>query len=75
MAQTVSDLMIQRLHAWGVPITYGYPGDGITGLMAAIERSEGEIRFVQASSLFQGAPDRWRVVKQSAKQMWASIKA
>jgi pyruvate dehydrogenase (quinone) len=27
------------------------------------------------SSLFQGDPNRWRVVKQSAKQMWASIEA
>jgi pyruvate dehydrogenase (quinone) len=47
MAQTVSDLMIQRLYAWGVRTIYGYPGDGINGLMAALERAEGRIRFIQ----------------------------
>ena len=47
MGQTVSDFMIQRLYAWGVRTIYGYPGDGINGLMAALERAEGRIRFVQ----------------------------
>src|SRR5213078_926768 len=47
MAQTVSDHIIQRLYAWGVRMIYGYPGDGINGLMGAIERSEGRIRFLQ----------------------------
>jgi pyruvate dehydrogenase (quinone) len=47
MGQTVSDLMIQRLYAWGVRTIYGYPGDGINGLMGALERAEGRIRFVQ----------------------------
>ena len=27
---------------------YGYPGDGINGLMDALERAEGRIRFIQA---------------------------
>src|SRR5256885_7365326 len=48
MAQTVADLMIHRLHAWGVRIIYGYPGDGINGLIAGIENSEGRMRFIQA---------------------------
>jgi pyruvate dehydrogenase (quinone) len=39
--------MIQRLYAWGVRTIYGYPGDGINGLMAALERAEGRIRFIQ----------------------------
>src|ERR1044071_1945373 len=47
MAQTVSDHMIQRLYAWGVRTIYGYPGDGINGLMGAMERAEGRIRFIQ----------------------------
>jgi pyruvate dehydrogenase (quinone) len=37
------------------------------------------ITFDQAknliAALFHGDPNRWRVVKQSAKQMWASLKA
>ena len=47
MAQTVSDFVIQRLHAWGVRQIYGYPGDGINGLIGGIQRSRGEMRFVQ----------------------------
>src|SRR5205807_10068851 len=47
MAQTVSDHIIQRLYAWGVRTIYGYPGDGINGLIGAVERAEGRIRFIQ----------------------------
>jgi pyruvate dehydrogenase (quinone) len=48
MTTTVADLMIHRLHAWGVRLIYGYPGDGINGLMGALERAEGRVRFVQS---------------------------
>jgi len=47
MAQTVSDHVIQRLYAWGIRTIYGYPGDGINGLIGAIDRAEGRIRFIQ----------------------------
>ncbi|HEX2687666.1 MAG TPA: thiamine pyrophosphate-requiring protein [Kofleriaceae bacterium] len=47
MAQTVSDHIIQRLYAWGVRTIYGYPGDGINGLIGAIDRCDGRIRFIQ----------------------------
>ncbi|HET9626913.1 MAG TPA: thiamine pyrophosphate-requiring protein [Kofleriaceae bacterium] len=47
MAQTVSDHIIQRLYAWGVRRIFGYPGDGINGLIGAIERSEGKMGFIQ----------------------------
>jgi pyruvate dehydrogenase (quinone) len=33
MAEAVGDLMIQRLYASAVRTIYGYPGDGINGLM------------------------------------------
>jgi pyruvate dehydrogenase (quinone) len=48
MAQTVSDHIIQRLYSWGVRTIYGYPGDGINGLMGALNRANGRIRFIQA---------------------------
>ena len=51
MADTVSDFVVQRLHAWGVRRIYGYPGDGINGLMGALDRAQdGEqaVEFVQA---------------------------
>jgi pyruvate dehydrogenase (quinone) len=48
MAETVSDFIWQRLQAWGVRRVYGYPGDGIGGLISALARQEGAIDFVQA---------------------------
>src|SRR6266571_4142084 len=48
MSGTVSDYMIQRLREWGVKRIYGYPGDGINGLMGALGRATDEIRFIQA---------------------------
>src|SRR5215210_1606198 len=48
MAMTVSDFVVQRLHDWGVRRVYGYPGDGINGLMGALQRAADQVRFVQA---------------------------
>ena len=39
MSQTVGDFLLDRLATWGVNRIYGYPGDGINGLMGAFERS------------------------------------
>src|SRR5919205_1303965 len=47
MGDTVSDFIWQRLQAWGVRRVYGYPGDGIGGLIAALARTEGAVDFVQ----------------------------
>ena len=46
MAETVGDFILKRLHDWGVRIIYGFPGDGISGLVAAVGRDE-TIKFVQ----------------------------
>lgn len=40
MNQTCSDYLIERLHQWGVRRIYGYPGDGINGIMGALGRAE-----------------------------------
>jgi pyruvate dehydrogenase (quinone) len=48
MADNVADFIWQRLREWGVRRVYGYPGDGIGGLIGALARMEGEIDFVQA---------------------------
>jgi pyruvate dehydrogenase (quinone) len=47
VAGTVADFIWERLQAWGVRRVYGYPGDGIGGLIAALARTEGAITFVQ----------------------------
>lgn len=46
--RTVSDLIVERLKAWGVDRVFGYSGDGINGFMGALRRSKDAIEFVQA---------------------------
>ena len=37
MAQSVSHFVWERLHEWGVRRIFGYPGDGINGLVGALD--------------------------------------
>ncbi|TMK67406.1 MAG: thiamine pyrophosphate-requiring protein [Actinobacteria bacterium] len=46
MAELVSDYLLGRLSDWGVKRIYGYPGDGINGIVGALERVDG-LDFVQ----------------------------
>jgi len=48
MSMTASDHLLQRLRQWGVRRIYGYPGDGINGLMGAFDRASDSMHFVQA---------------------------
>src|SRR5919202_3941311 len=48
MAENVSSFLLRRLHEHGVTRIYGYPGDGINGLLGAFHEHEDEIEFVQA---------------------------
>ncbi len=48
MTMTVSDQLLQRLHEWGIRRVYGYPGDGINGLMGAFDRIGEKMHFIQA---------------------------
>jgi pyruvate dehydrogenase (quinone) len=48
MSQTVGDFFWQRMHQWGVKTVFGYPGDGVNGLLGALHRTKGQFRFVQA---------------------------
>ncbi|HEX3464844.1 MAG TPA: thiamine pyrophosphate-requiring protein [Candidatus Elarobacter sp.] len=52
---TVSDFLIERLIAWGVKRIYGYPGDGINGIITAIDRHKEQIDFVQVRHEEQAA--------------------
>lgn len=45
---TVSDHLLERLREWGVDTVFGYPGDGINGLMGAFGRAGDRPRFLQA---------------------------
>lgn len=46
--QTVADFLLERLRAWDVERVFGYPGDGINGIMAAFGRSDNRPEFIQA---------------------------
>ncbi|MFC9220455.1 thiamine pyrophosphate-requiring protein [Streptomyces hygroscopicus] len=48
MTMKVADYILARLSEWGVEHVFGYPGDGINGLLAAWGRAENEPRFIQA---------------------------
>src|ERR1700710_2617432 len=48
MADTVADVLLARLREWGVRQVFGYPGDGINGLLAAWGRADNDPQFVQA---------------------------
>jgi len=47
MSDTVADYLLKRLNEWGVERIYGFPGDGINGLMAALERAGDKPTFIQ----------------------------
>src|SRR5690349_6108135 len=46
MAQTASDLLVERLIDWGVDTIFGLPGDGINGFMDALRKAQDRIRYV-----------------------------
>src|SRR5947209_18007396 len=47
MAETASDFLIKRITQWGLKRIYGYPGDGINGIIGAIDRAGDTIDYVQ----------------------------
>src|SRR3954467_4260985 len=48
MSTSVSDFLVERIHAWGVKRVFGYPGDGINGVIGALARATDKIQFVQS---------------------------
>ncbi|MGH7756362.1 MAG: thiamine pyrophosphate-requiring protein, partial [Vulcanimicrobiaceae bacterium] len=44
---TVSDFLLKRLTEWGVKRIFGYPGDGINGIMGAMSRVTDTLDFIQ----------------------------
>ena len=46
--QEVSDYLLERLRAWDVEQIFGYPGDGINGILAAFGRADNRPKFIQS---------------------------
>ena len=47
MKDKVGDFLVKRLSQWGVKRIYGFPGDGINGIMGALDRAGDLLDFVQ----------------------------
>src|SRR3954452_8219506 len=48
MTTTVADQLLTRLREWGIEQVFGYPGDGINGILGAFSRAEDQPRFIQS---------------------------
>ena len=51
MSQTTGEFVVDRLRQWGIDRVFGYPGDGINGVFAALRKAADEKqppRFIQA---------------------------
>src|SRR5918912_1346716 len=47
MAQSVAELLVQRLSEWGVDTIFGFAGDGIGEILEVLRRQPERMRFVQ----------------------------
>jgi thiamine pyrophosphate-dependent acetolactate synthase large subunit-like protein len=47
MTRTASDVLIETIHAWGVDVVFGLPGDSINGIMEVLPKRQDQVRFVQ----------------------------
>jgi len=47
MGKTAGDYLCERLIEWGVGTIYGFPGDGINGILGSLRRHEDQLRFIQ----------------------------
>ena len=47
MSESVADFFWKRLAQWGVKTIFGYPGDGINGLLGAMQRNDLPFEFIQ----------------------------
>ena len=47
MKENVSDFLVRRLSEWGIKRIFGFPGDGINGIMGALNRASDKLDFIQ----------------------------
>ena len=45
--KTAADNLCERLIEWGTDTIYGFPGDGINGILGSLRRHQEQLRFVQ----------------------------
>lgn len=49
MSEKVSDFLVKRLSDWGVSRIFGYPGDGINGILGALNRANNQPMFIHTA--------------------------
>src|SRR5204862_998289 len=47
MTETTSDFLIKRINEWGLKRIYGYPGDGINGIIGARDWANCAVQYIQ----------------------------
>ncbi len=47
MAKTAGDVIVETLMDWGVDTIFGFPGDGVDGIIEAFRKVQDKIRFIQ----------------------------
>ena len=55
MSMQVSDFLIKRLLEWNINRIFGFPGDGINGIIGALERAKDKMDFIQVRHEEQAA--------------------
>ena len=46
-ANTVSDVLINQIAQWGVQYVFGIPGTSTLGIVDAIRKSNGKVKYIQ----------------------------
>jgi pyruvate dehydrogenase (quinone)/pyruvate oxidase len=47
MGRNAAEILVDTIHAWGVEVVFGLPGDGINGIIEALRKRQDKVRFVQ----------------------------
>jgi len=47
MAKTAGDVIVETLMQWGVDTVFGFPGDGVDGVIEAFRKQMDKIKFIQ----------------------------
>src|SRR3954453_19674438 len=67
MANTASDLFVERLMEWDVDTVFGLPGDGINGFMEALRSRHDRVRYVHVRHEEAGAMGALELAKFTGK--------
>ncbi len=47
MAKTAGDVLVETLLDWDIDTIFGFPGDGVDGIMESLRKAQDKVRFIQ----------------------------